>query len=79
MACGTPVIASNTTSLPEVGGNSAQYFDPLEIESISASMCEVANNDELRELMRANGLMQVKKFSWDKTAALVSNAIADLT
>ena len=79
MACGTPVIASNTTSLPEVGGNSAQYFDPLEIESISASMCEVANNDELRELMRANGLMQVKKFSWDKTAALVSNALADLT
>lgn len=75
MACGTPVIASNTTSLPEVGGNAAQYFDPLIIESISDAMTQIVSDAELRQTMRKLGLVQAEQFSWHKTAKLVSNAL----
>ncbi|MBH2032237.1 MAG: glycosyltransferase family 4 protein [Pseudomonadales bacterium] len=75
MACGTPVIASNTTSLPEVGGQAAYYFDPYNIESISDAMLKLANDDELRREMRANGFLQAKNYSWEKTAKSVSAAL----
>jgi len=75
MACGTPIIASNTTSLPEVGGDAAHYFDPLAIESISAAMIKIASDIELRQTMHARGLIQAEKFSWPKTAELVTKAL----
>lgn len=78
MACGTPVIASNTTSLPEVGGKSAHYFDPYSIESISTAMCKMASDSELRSTMRESGFHQAKKYSWDNTAELVKQAIAGM-
>lgn len=75
MACGTPVIASNTTSLPEVGGQAAYYFDPFDVESISSAMLKIANDEELRKSMRANGFVQAKNYSWEKTAKSVSEAL----
>ncbi|MEN6479249.1 MAG: glycosyltransferase family 1 protein [Anaerolineales bacterium] len=68
MACGSPVCASNTSSLPEVGGDAAEYFDPQRIESMVGTLERVADDDELRAQMRCRGLERAKAYSWEATA-----------
>ncbi len=68
MACGTPVIVSHTTSLPEVVGNAGVYVDPSDIEQISTSIDTVLSDTELRQTLRERGLKRAKLFSWGKTA-----------
>ena len=70
MSCGTPVLMSNTSSLPEVGGDAALYFDPLSAESIREAIERIVYDDELRKMMAKKSLKQSKKFSWDRTAEL---------
>ncbi len=67
-ACGCPAILSNRSSLPEVGGDAAQYFDPENQASLVAALSEVLNNNDAAEHMRKKGLERVKLFSWDDTA-----------
>lgn len=67
-ACGTPVVSSNTTSLPEVLGSSALYFDPRDEEQMAAIMIEALENEKTREQMIQNGLKQVQKYSWRRMA-----------
>lgn len=68
MSCGTPVVASNTTSLPEVTGGAAVLIDPNNIRELAEALNGVLNNSELRNEMREKGLDQARRFSWDKTA-----------
>jgi len=68
MACGTPVIVSNTSSLPEVCGDAAYYVDPLNIESIADGMRAVLDNEELKSSMRVKGLERASKFRWGNCA-----------
>ncbi len=68
MACGTPVVCSNTSSLPEIVGDAALTFDPLDVTEIAAKIEEVLHNEALREEMREKGLQQAAKFSWERTA-----------
>lgn len=68
MACGSPVCASNTSSLPEVGGEAAHYFDPTDTEAISSSLVEVLRDSALRQEMRQRGLERAATFSWRSTA-----------
>nr|MQY55010.1 glycosyltransferase [Dehalococcoidia bacterium] len=68
MACGCPVVTSNTSSLPEVVGDAAIMVDPYDVDGLTNAMREVLTNDGLREAMIEKGLAQAKKFSWDKTA-----------
>jgi glycosyltransferase involved in cell wall biosynthesis len=68
MSCGTPVIASNTTSLPEVVGDSGLLVDPLNVVDIGAAMYRVAKDPALRAELRARGLARAREFSWAKTA-----------
>lgn len=68
MACGTPVITSDTSSMPEVGGKAAVYVDPFNVDEIKNKIHEVMNDDILREDLIKNGLKQARKFSWDKCA-----------
>lgn len=75
MASGTPVIASNITSLPEVGGDAVYYFDPYDLNSISDAMSKIAHDESLRQIMRIKGLDQARMFSWDKTSELVGKAL----
>lgn len=75
MACGTPVIASNTTCLPEIGGDAGYYVDPLSIESIAEGLKHVVGDESLRKEMREKGLSRAKLFTWDRTASLVSDAL----
>ncbi|MGE5553622.1 MAG: glycosyltransferase family 4 protein [Betaproteobacteria bacterium] len=69
MACGTPVIASRESSLPEVVGNAGLLIDPYDPDSIADALLRLANNQETREALRQKGLRQAKTFSWRRTAA----------
>jgi glycosyltransferase involved in cell wall biosynthesis len=68
MACGTPVLSSNTSSLPEMGGDAACYFDPYDVGAMARAISEVWTNAELRSEMRHRGLRQAAKFSWQRAA-----------
>jgi glycosyltransferase involved in cell wall biosynthesis len=68
MACGTPVVCSNASSLPELGGAAARYFDPYHIEAIGDAIRMVWASEELRTEMREAGLAQAAKFSWARAA-----------
>lgn len=70
MACGTPVVTSNVTSLPEVAGDSAIMVDPYDIESIAWGIQRVVEDDFLRGELRRKGLERARQFSWDKTAKI---------
>lgn len=68
MACGTPVITSNVSSLPEVAGNSALLVDPYDVESMTDAIEQVLGSPSLQQRLREQGLKWVKEFSWSKTA-----------
>lgn len=65
MACGIPVVASNTSSLPEVGGKACLYVDPLDVDSIAFGMREILRK---REEYVKRGKKRIQFFSWKKTA-----------
>lgn len=69
MQCRCPTLLSNNSSLPEVGGNAAQYFDPLKKDDMSNSLERLILDKELRSNMKDAGLLQAAKFNWDITAA----------
>jgi glycosyltransferase involved in cell wall biosynthesis len=77
MACGCPVIASNSTSIPEVGGDSILYVDPYSVENITQAMYRVLTDAELRKSLSDRGLERAKLFSWDKTAQDVCQIFDD--
>lgn len=68
MACGTPVITSNTSSLPEVAGEAALLVDPYNVEEIAAAMRYVLDDPDLAQELRIRGLERAKEFTWEKTA-----------
>jgi glycosyltransferase involved in cell wall biosynthesis len=73
MTCGCPVILSNSSSLPEVGGSAAQYVDPADTAQMAATLLMVLQNDRLRETMASRGMEQAGRFSWDDGAARLLN------
>lgn len=75
MACGAPLIASNTSSLPEVVGNPNALFDPYDAASIRDKLHEVLTDHKFRNQLIHLGLQQAKKFSWDASAKLALDAI----
>ena len=68
MACGAPVISSNTSSLPEVVGDAGILVTPTSTEELSAAMYKVLTDENLRNEMKLKGLERAKLFSWKKTA-----------
>lgn len=68
MACGTPVITTNTSSLPEVSGDAAILVDPLAPEQFCDALIEVLGDSEVARAMSQRGLQQAALFSWDRTA-----------
>jgi len=68
MACGAPVIGANTSSLPEVIGLDEALFDPFDVKAITAKLAEALSDETFRQRLRAHGLQQAKKFTWDETA-----------
>jgi len=71
MACGTPVITSNTSSMPEVAGDAALLVDPFRPETIAAAILRLQNDPAARAALVAQGLQRVQQFSWRETARQV--------
>jgi glycosyltransferase involved in cell wall biosynthesis len=68
MACGTPVVCSNVSSMPELGGDAARYFDPQDTSQMADVIGGVLRDGNLRADMRQRGLEQAARFSWQRTA-----------
>lgn len=67
-ASGAPTVSSNTTSLPEILGESALYFDPKNHQEMAATMKKVLTDGEVRKKMIESGVERAKNFSWRKMA-----------
>lgn len=68
MACGTPVVTSDTSAMPEVAGSGAVLVDPTDETQIAGAVWRLLDDPQLYERQRAYGLERVKQFSWRKTA-----------
>lgn len=68
MAAGVPVVCSNNSSLPEVGGDAALYFDALNVSELASRIESLWTESALREAMIRKGHERIKQFSWDKCA-----------
>jgi len=68
MACGTPVVCSKASSLPEVTGDAALLFDPLDVEGLTAAMGRILGDEKLREELVERGLERARGFSWERCA-----------
>jgi glycosyltransferase involved in cell wall biosynthesis len=68
MACGTPVVCSNASSLPEVVGDAALMVDPVDIEGLADAMRKVLTDSALRAEMQKKGLIHARTFSWERNA-----------
>jgi len=68
MACGAPVITSNTTALPEAAGDAALLVDPEDTAAIAAAMRRVLDAPDLRAALRARGFAHARQFTWARTA-----------
>jgi glycosyltransferase involved in cell wall biosynthesis len=71
MSCGTPVITSNNSSLPEVIGDAGFMFDADDIESVAAAIANMVSSTELRDRYSALALQRAQLFSWDRCAEIV--------
>jgi len=69
MACGTPVVTSNVSSLPEVTGGAAVLVDPYDTESIAAGMKRALTDSALRAELRVKGPARAREFSWERSVA----------
>jgi glycosyltransferase involved in cell wall biosynthesis len=68
-SAGCPVVASGATSIPEVGGDAASYFDPRSVEELAEAMLRVIRNPRLRASMIEKGRQRARGFGWDQVAA----------
>jgi glycosyltransferase involved in cell wall biosynthesis len=68
MACGCPVLSSNSSSLPEVAGDAALFFDPHDSQQLAQLICGLVAEPSLRHELRRKGFHRVQQFSWERTA-----------
>src|SRR5579863_842589 len=68
MARGLPVVTSNTSSLPELGGDAALYADPRDPESIAREAARAVEDPDLRQEMIRKGMLRTREFTWERTA-----------
>ncbi len=78
MACGTPVITSDTSAMPEIGGDAAIKIDPYKEEEIADAIIKVTSDDQLRKDLIEKGYKRVANFSWNNTAKETLNLYKQL-
>jgi glycosyltransferase involved in cell wall biosynthesis len=76
MACGTPVVASNTTSIPEVAGDAGLLCAPRDADGLASALRRVLDEPGLAATLRERGLRQASRFTWEATAEGLSDALA---
>jgi glycosyltransferase involved in cell wall biosynthesis len=77
MACGAPVACSNVSAMPEVAGNGAQYFDPLDVRNLSQVVVDLLDDAAKRDELGRRGLERAQNFSWDNTARRTAAVLAE--
>ena len=77
MACGTPVVCSRVSSLPEVAGDAALLVDPLEVEAIAAVLARVVGDEGLRRELIERGFERARQFSWQRCARETLDALEE--
>ena len=77
MACGIPVLCSNTSSLPEVAGDAALFVNPLDVEEMAHGMNKIGSDAALRQACRDKGLSRRSVFSWDRSAERLSRVLME--
>ena len=79
MTYGTPVVSSNASCMPEILGDAAEYFDPLDIDDMTTTIARIIDDESLRRAMTTRGYEQVAKYSWkkmtDETHAIYSKVL----
>ena len=78
MSLGIPVICSDTSSLPEVGGNAVSYIDPYDFFDLKNKIKHLVNHPEYAHTLSQKGIIQSKKFTWEKTAKKIYTFMHDL-
>ena len=68
MACGTPVVTSSTSSLPEVAGDAAITIEPTDAGALASALDRLIQDVALRSELRRRGLDRARQFSWERTA-----------
>ncbi|SMF32073.1 Glycosyltransferase involved in cell wall bisynthesis [Paenibacillus barengoltzii] len=77
MACGTPVLTSNNSSLGEIAGDAAVLVDPFDIKDITRGLIEILENNDLDKLI-TKGYQQIRKFTWNKVAERTIQSLESL-
>lgn len=75
MACGVPVLTSNTSSLPEIAGDAALLVDPLSVSQISVGIQKICTDTDLRKMLVEKGFRRAAKFSWDSVANKIQDVL----
>jgi glycosyltransferase involved in cell wall biosynthesis len=78
MACGVPVLCSNTSSLPGVAGDAAILVNPLEVDDITRGLREIVTNGDMRRTLIERGYQQAQKFTWPACADVVLNVFENM-
>jgi glycosyltransferase involved in cell wall biosynthesis len=78
MACGTPVIASAVTSLPEVAGDAGLLVDPASVDEIAEAMVRVESSPDLRQTLVTRGLARARQFTWQNCARTTLDAYGEM-
>lgn len=69
MACGAPVITSNTSSLPEIVGDAALLVDPFDVSALGQAITRLLEDEQLREELRQKGYQRVQRYTWSESAS----------
>lgn len=78
MSYGTPVVTSNTSSLPEVGGNACLYCNPNDVLDIATHVDKVLNDDNLKHKLSVSGMERAQLFTWEKTARQIYDILINI-
>lgn len=76
-SCGTPVLTSDCSALPETGGAGAIYIDPYQTEAISDGILQILQNSELRSHLIEAGYQNAQRFSWERSARRLQQIIEE--
>lgn len=79
MACGTPVVTSNVSSLPEVAGDAAIMVEPMDVQAMSEAICHLQSDSDYRRDLIDKGLVRARLFNWERTAEQVASVYEKLS
>ena len=78
MSCGAPIVSSNTAAMPEILGDAARFFDPLDVEGMAGAISDLMGNARERQVLSQKSLAHSKKYSWRQTAARTADVIKSI-